>query len=93
VAANNSADTRDDIDETFGGELGDDLLGSVGVDLRAAGESSYRRECLTGQQLSAENGFFRGEDNLIGNRSARLCDEAEGKHTCNMTVVTPGVKS
>ena len=64
----NGSDTRAHFKEAFLDQVLDDFVCRVRVDFQVGRKSAYRREGLTGKELSADECFCRRVDDLIENR-------------------------
>jgi len=66
------ANARKHIEQALCRQLGNHLLGGVGVNLHGAGQRSARGERIARSQLATEDGLLSGEYNLLGYRHAGL---------------------
>jgi hypothetical protein len=82
---NYSADAGMGFEQTFGDEMGDDLMGGVWVDLEVFAEGADGGEWISGAELAGDHGLLGGVDDLLEERDAYAECDAEGDHVCTIT--------
>jgi hypothetical protein len=66
-------------------EAGDDFVGGVGVDFELAAECADRGKFVTGAELTGDDGFRGGVDDLLVEGDAGLEIHVERDHACTIT--------
>jgi hypothetical protein len=83
------ADAGMGFEQAFGDEMGDDLVGGVGVDLEVFAEGADGGEWVSGAELAGDHGLLGCVDDLLEEGDAYAEWDAEGNHVCTITRSTP----
>jgi hypothetical protein len=76
------------LEDAFGDQLDDYLVGRVWIDFQGFAEFANRRKRITWTHLAGDHGFFGGVDDLLVEGEAGFERDAEGDHLCIMTAST-----
>ena len=79
------ADAGAGFEEAVADELGDDLVGGVGVDLEFAAKGADRGEGVAREELARDHRLLRGVDDLLEERDARPEVDSEWNHSSTIT--------
>jgi hypothetical protein len=76
-------------EESLVDEVGDYLVGGVGVDVELAAQGADGGEGIAGAKLAGDDGLLRSVDDLLeeGNTNAKW--DPERNHVCTITCSTP----
>ena len=72
------ADARPHFEQSFGGQLGDHLVGGIGMNLHGLAQGANGGKGIAGAKLAGDHGLLRGESHLFVYRDAGLKGEAKG---------------
>ena len=73
-----------EFEETGVGKAGDDFVGGVGIDFQVFAESPNGGKFVAGTQLTGDDGFGGGVDDLLVNRPAGFEVDMEREHGCTV---------